>query len=94
MGILPALCLDSESLSVGTRAGCPRKLADFTRTNVGKRIGIVLNGKLVSAPTVHAPIVGVKMEMSGSLDEGELEARTSAGYRFTSLNTELVAFID
>jgi preprotein translocase subunit SecD len=43
--------------------------ATFTAANVGKQVGITLDGKVVSAPTINGPIPGGKTEISGSFDQ-------------------------
>jgi preprotein translocase subunit SecD len=47
-----------------------RKLLDTTRKNIGNRIGVVLNGRLLSAPIVRAPISN-GIPISGHFTEQE-----------------------
>ncbi len=47
------------------RAGA-KKFAKATSTGVGKRLAIVLDGKIISAPTVREPIVGGTGQISGN----------------------------
>jgi preprotein translocase subunit SecD len=42
------------------------KLADFTTQNVGKRLAIVVNDRVLSAPRVVEPITGGQVEVSGN----------------------------
>lgn len=42
-----------------------QKFAEITRTNVGKRVGIFLDGQLISAPTVREEIKNGQAEISG-----------------------------
>jgi preprotein translocase subunit SecD len=42
-----------------------RKFADATRTGVGRRFAIVLDGKVISAPVIREPIIGGKGQISG-----------------------------
>ena len=53
-----------------TPAGA-QKLANVTRQNVGKRCGIVLNGKLVSSPRILDPINGGRALITGDFSEAE-----------------------
>ncbi len=43
-----------------------RKLGGLTRTNVGRPIAIVIDGKVLSAPVVREPIVGGSGQISGN----------------------------
>lgn len=43
-----------------------KKFAKFTTQNVGKPLGIYLDGKLISNPEVREPIIGGKGEISGN----------------------------
>ena len=42
-----------------------KKFADFTRRNVGEILAIVLDKKILSAPTVRAPILGGRAQIEG-----------------------------
>jgi len=42
-----------------------QKFAEITKTNVGKRVGIFLDGQLISAPTVREEIKNGQAEISG-----------------------------
>ena len=42
-----------------------RKLADATAKGLGRRLAIVLDGQVISAPTVREPIEGGSLEISG-----------------------------
>ncbi|TCM22462.1 preprotein translocase subunit SecD [Novosphingobium sp. PhB165] len=42
------------------------KFAKLTTENVGKRFAIILDGKVLSAPSVHEPILGGSAQISGS----------------------------
>jgi protein-export membrane protein SecD len=63
--------------SAGVREGKPevdfvfdqvgtRKFGEYTKNNVGKRIAIVLDGKVISAPVVNSPILAGKGNISGN----------------------------
>jgi RNA polymerase sigma factor (sigma-70 family) len=41
------------------------RFAEITRTHIGRRLAIILNGELYSAPTVHSEIPGGKATISG-----------------------------
>jgi preprotein translocase subunit SecD len=43
--------------------------ATYTAANVGKQVGITLDGKVVSAPTINGAIPGGKTEISGSFNQ-------------------------
>src|SRR4051794_13900686 len=43
--------------------------ATYTAANVGKQVGITLDGRVVSAPTIQGAIPGGKTEISGSFDQ-------------------------
>lgn len=47
---------DSEAIEVKFNEEGTRLFAELTRSNIGKRIGMVLNGELVTAPIVQAEI--------------------------------------
>lgn len=47
---------DSEAIELKFNEEGTKLLAELTRNNIGKRIGMVLNGELVSAPIVRAEI--------------------------------------
>ena len=53
-----------------TDAGKER-LANVTTKYVHKKLGIVLNGHLVSAPIVNGPILGGSLMISGNFTEAE-----------------------
>lgn len=48
-----------------------KRFADVTRESVGKRLGIVIDGQLYSAPTIRSEIPGGKANISGSFSEQE-----------------------
>ena len=48
-----------------------RKFADLTRENVGKRMAIVLDGEVYSAPVLREPILGGSAQISGSFSVTE-----------------------
>lgn len=49
------------------------KFADLTRENVGKRMAIVLDGVVYSAPVLREPILGGSAEITGSFTVKEAE---------------------
>jgi len=46
-----------------------QKLAELTSENLGRCLEIVLDGDIVSAATIHEPILGGRMQLSGGLTE-------------------------
>lgn len=49
------------------------RLSDVTRTNIGKRMAIVVKNKIISAPTIQEEIVYGAVEIAGDLAEAEAE---------------------
>jgi preprotein translocase subunit SecD len=43
-----------------------KQFADITKKNTGKRLAIVLDGKLICAPAIHNPILGGSGHITGS----------------------------
>jgi len=48
-----------------------RKFEQLTELNIGKRCGVVLNGELVSAPRIMAPIRSGRAIVSSGFTEAE-----------------------
>ena len=76
---------DVESASVVNQLGQPsveliltsegaKKFAFSTAQNIGKRCGMMLNGKLLSAPTIRDTISGGRAVISSIFTESEAEA--------------------
>ena len=76
---------DVESASVVNQLGQPaveliltsegaKKFALLTAQNIGKRCGMMLNGKLLSAPIIRDSISGGRAVVSGIFTESEAEA--------------------
>jgi len=55
-----------------TSAGAQR-LAEITEQNVGKRCGVVLNGKLVSSPRILDPIRGGRAVITADFTEAQAQ---------------------
>jgi preprotein translocase subunit SecD len=53
-----------------TRTG-REKLARLTQENVGKRVGMLVDGKLVAAPVIRAPIIQGRAIIDGNFSETE-----------------------
>ncbi len=49
------------------------KFAQVTKENVGKRMGILVNGELVLVPVIQAPILNGKAIIDGKFTEEEAE---------------------
>ena len=65
-----------------------KKFADATEANLGRRIAIVYDGEVISAPTVQSVITGGKAEITGMSDIDD--ARQLASFiRIGSLSLEL-----
>jgi preprotein translocase subunit SecD len=75
---------DIESAAVVTQQGRPaveliltsdgaKKFEKLTAQNVGKRCGMVVNGKLLSAPIIRDTIAGGRAIISGIFTESEAE---------------------
>ena len=60
-----------------TQAGT-EKFAQITKENIGKRIGVLINGKLVMAPTIRAPILEGKAIIDGNFSEEEADKIANA----------------
>jgi len=60
---------DYEVLIAFTPAG-QKKVQRVTENNVGKRLGIVVGGELLSAPIIRAPILGDAV-IAGRISERE-----------------------
>jgi preprotein translocase subunit SecD len=57
-----------------------KKFADVTRANIGKRLAILFDGKVLSAPTVREAIMNGEAQVSGLPKEHakQLTARLTA----------------
>ncbi|SES23797.1 SecDF P1 head subdomain-containing protein [Lentzea albida] len=62
-------------------AGGARTWSDFTTANVGEQVAILINGRVLSAPTVQSPITGGSAQISGGFtrDEADQLARQLVG---------------
>ena len=54
------------------------RLAETTRGNVGRRLAILVDGKVVTAPVIRDPINGGAGEISGDFTPGEARALAAA----------------
>jgi preprotein translocase subunit SecD len=54
------------AISFTLKADATQIFADYTTANVGKYLGIVLDKKVISAPTVSTPITGGQGQISGN----------------------------
>jgi preprotein translocase subunit SecD len=55
-----------------------RAFAELTTKNVGRKAAISVDGRVVSAPIIRAPILGGKVEIAGNLTVEEAK-RIAAG---------------
>ena len=51
-----------------------KALAEFTRDNIGKVVEIMVNDKVVVAPTIRDPLVGGSFDISGGFSVAETDA--------------------
>ena len=65
-----------------------KKFADATEANIGKRIYIIYDNQVISAPTVQAHITGGTAQITGMADREEAENLASS-IRIGSLSLEL-----
>ncbi|MFD4643336.1 precorrin-3B C(17)-methyltransferase [Lentzea sp. NPDC058436] len=58
-----------------------RTWSDFTTANVDKQVAILINGRVLSAPTIQSPITGGSAQISGKFtrDEADQLARQLVG---------------
>jgi preprotein translocase subunit SecD len=47
------------------------RFADVTRSNIGKQLAIVVDGRLLLVPRIHSEIPGGKADIAGSFSEQE-----------------------
>ncbi|NNE47426.1 MAG: hypothetical protein HKN37_12300 [Rhodothermales bacterium] len=59
------------SIEVALTSEGARRFEEWTGINVGELCGIVVNGKLVSAPRINAPIRGGRALITGNFTEAE-----------------------
>lgn len=67
-----------------------KPFSDFTSSNVGRKIEIRIDGKVVSAPVIREPILGPRFLISGKFsdqDAREIAARISSGVSGVELET-------
>jgi preprotein translocase subunit SecD len=80
--LLDQTALKSAKVTTDRRTGNPlieitftaegrKRFAEVTRENVGRRLAIVIEGRLYSAPTIRTEIPGGRAEISGSFSEPE-----------------------
>jgi preprotein translocase subunit SecD len=76
--------LKSASVITNQPAGKPRlqitftdagakQLAEVTHQNIGKRLAIIIDGRLYSAPTIKSEIRGGQAEITGNFSETEAQ---------------------
>jgi preprotein translocase subunit SecD len=61
------------SIEVALTSEGARRFEEWTGMNVGELCGIVVNGKLVSAPRINAPIRGGRALITGDFTEAEAQ---------------------
>ena len=65
---------DHPKIRLIFNAGGSKKFADLTERNVGRKLAILIDGKLCSVPRIYAPIFGGDIEITGPFTPEELEA--------------------
>ncbi|MCX6922660.1 MAG: hypothetical protein NT154_05510 [Verrucomicrobia bacterium] len=50
-----------------------KRMAEVTRQNIGKRLAIIIDGQVYSAPVIRSEISGGKATISGSFDRQEAD---------------------
>ena len=53
-----------------------KKLADYTENHIGSRVAIILDGELILAPTIRAPLTDGKAMITGNFTKKEAEKIT------------------
>ena len=74
--------ISAPVVSFHLKAAGALKLATFTRENVGRRMAIVVEGHVVSAPVIREPITGGVGQITGNLtaeDAARLANRIRSG---------------
>lgn len=51
-----------------------QRFAEITRQNIDRRLAIIIDGEVYSAPIIRTEITGGKAEISGNFTQGEAEA--------------------
>ena len=69
-----------------TEAG-RKKLAEVTKENVGRVMGIVVDGRLINAPVIREPVTGGKAFIEGNLDQ-EMVERIAGSFRSPAKDNE------
>src|SRR3546814_15670402 len=62
-------------VSIRFDSGGSSTFAKVTAQNVGKRFAMVLDGKVLSAPSINEPILGGSAQISGSFSVARSEER-------------------
>jgi preprotein translocase subunit SecD len=57
-------------------SGGTRRFAEVTQANVGKRVAVVFDGKVLSAPVIRTPILGGTGYIEGGFTEEQATAMT------------------
>ncbi|HXE41857.1 MAG TPA: hypothetical protein VN516_02445 [Candidatus Baltobacteraceae bacterium] len=54
-----------------------KRFAEITDENIGKRIAVIIDGKLITAPKVAGPITAGDLEVTGNFSEREAKDLTA-----------------
>jgi SecD/SecF fusion protein len=60
-----------QEIAITFNANGAKRFAEVTRDSIGKRLAIVIDGKLYSAPTIRSEIPGGKAVISGNFSKEE-----------------------
>ncbi len=71
---LGAVLNTSESLKIKFTEEGKKKLFKITSANTNKRLGVVVDGKLLIAPKMREPIESGELQIAGNLTAGEVKS--------------------
>jgi preprotein translocase subunit SecD len=75
-------------VSFGLKSEGSQKFADYTRNNVGNFFAVVLDGTVISAPSIREPITGGSGQISGDFSSAE-QTRLVTTLKFGALPLQL-----
>ena len=58
-------------IHLALNADAAKKLGDVTAKNIGKRLGLTLNGQLIMAPVIQSAITAGELQLTGNFTEAE-----------------------
>jgi preprotein translocase subunit SecD len=75
--VVPDLYMDPEVAIFFTKEG-KRKLTGITQNNVGRRMALLLNGEVITAPTIRSRIASGRLVIAGEFEENEVDELVEA----------------